>query len=85
MRGDLGDGCHVNDGVLVCKRRDELVEGIRVGDVVDLDVWREGGLGGRGGAGEDSNVACEARVGIEGGEDGGTEVAGSLSGGLVVS
>lgn len=36
----------------------------------------EGGLGG--GAGEDLDVAREAGIGVEGGEDGGTEVAGGL-------
>ena len=78
MRRDFGDGGHVDDGILVFKSGEELVEGIGVGDAVDLDVGREGGFGG--GAGEDFDVACEAGVGVEGGEDGGTEVAGGLEG-----
>ena len=45
---------------------------------MDFDVGREGGSGG--GAGEDFYVACEARVGVEGGEDRRTEVTGGLEG-----
>lgn len=45
---------------------------------MNFDMRWKGGFGG--GAGEDFDVACEARVGVEGGEDGGTEVAGGLSG-----
>lgn len=66
---------------MVFESRDELVEGIGVGDAVDFDVGREGGFGG--GAGEDFDVACEAGVGVEGGEDGGTEVAGGLEKGAL--
>lgn len=78
MRRDFSDGGHVDDGILVFESGDELVKGIGVGDAVDFDVGREGGFGG--GAGEDLDVACEAWVGVEGGEDGGSEVAGGLEG-----
>ena len=76
VRSYFGDGCHVDDGILVLERRDEFVEGIGVGDAVDLDVGREGSFGG--GAGEDFDVACEAGVGVEGGEDGGAEITRGL-------
>ncbi len=76
MGRDFGDGSHVDDCILVLESGDELVKGVGIGDVVDFDVGWEGGFGGR--AGEDFNVACEARVGVEGGENGGTDVAGGL-------
>ena len=78
MRRDFSNGSHVDDSVLVFESGDELIERIGVRDVVDFDVGREGGFGGR--AGEDLDVACEAGVGVEGGEDGRTEVAGGLAG-----
>ena len=76
MHGDFADGGHVDDCILVFESCDELVKGIGVGDAVDLDVGRESSPGG--GAGEDFDVACEARVGIKSGEDGGAEVARGL-------
>ena len=42
-------------------------------------MGRERGLGRR--AGEDFNVTCESGIGVERGENGGTEVAGGLEGG----
>ena len=76
--GDLVDGGHVDDCILVLESGDKFVQGVGIGDAVDLDVGRESGFGR--GAGEDFNVACEAGVGVEGGEDGGTEVTGGLEG-----
>ena len=64
MRSDFGDGGHVDDCILVFERGDELVEGIGVGNAVDFDMGREGSFGG--GAGEDFDVASEARIGVEG-------------------
>ena len=80
MRGDFRNGSHIDNSILVFESGDELVEGIGVGDAVDFDVGRECGFGG--GAGEDFDVACEAGVGVEGREDGGTEIAGGLEGGV---
>ena len=82
MRGDFRNGSHIDNSILVFESGDELVEGIGVGDAVDLDVWRECGFGG--GAGEDFDVACEARIGVEGREDGWTEIAGGLKGGVKI-
>lgn len=78
VRRDFSDRSHIDDRVLVFESGDELVEGVGVGDAVDLDVLWEDGFGG--GAGEDFDVACEAGVGVEGGEDGGTEVTRGLKG-----
>ena len=78
MRGDFGNGSHIDNSILVFKSGDELVEGIGVGDAVDFDVGRECGRGG--GVGEDFDVACEAGIGVEGREDGRTKIAGGLKG-----
>ena len=78
MRSDFSNGGHVDNSVLIFESGDELIEGIGVGDAVNFDVGREGGFGG--GSREDFDVACKAGVGVEGGEDGGTEVAGGLGG-----
>ena len=80
VRGDFSNGGHINDSILVFESGDELVEGIGVGDAVDFDVGRECSCGG--GAGEDFDVACEAGTGVEGREDGGTEIARGLGGGV---
>ena len=83
MRCDFRDGGQVDDCVLVFESRNELVEGIRVGDAVNSEVWREGCFGG--GAGKNLNVPCEARVGVQGREDGGAEIAGGLEGMLGIA
>ena len=76
MRSDFGNRGHVDDGILIVESCDELVKRIGVGDAVDLDVRRERSLGRR--AGEDFDVACESGIGVERGENGGTEVARGL-------
>ena len=76
MRSDFVNGGHIDDCILIFESCDELVKGIRVGDAVDLDVRRERSLGRR--AGEDFDVARKSGVGVERGENGGTEVAGGL-------
>lgn len=78
MCGDLSDRGHIDDCILFLERREKLGKGVGVGDTVDFDVGREGSSGG--GARKNFDVACEAGVGVEGGEDGGADVAGSLRG-----
>lgn len=45
---------------------------------MNLDMGWEGSFGR--GTGENFDIACEPRIGVEGGEDGRTEVAGGLKG-----
>ena len=76
MRSDFADRGHVDNCILVFESLDELVEGIRVGDTVDFDMGWKRSLGGS--TREDFDVACKPRIGVEGGEDRGTEVARGL-------
>ena len=78
MRSKFVNGGHIDDCILIFESCDELVEGIGVGDAVDLDMGWERGLGRR--AGEDFDVACKSGIGVERGENGRTEVAGCLWG-----